>query len=111
MALECSDLLALIHVPNGSVSVPVANAQMTAPLRPCHRRDLIVDAFELAQLLHTGVKGVPHVYTRAESHRQHIGLGPIDQVEIEIITQGGGIKHFVGFLWDLATERCEGVKR
>lgn len=111
MALERSDLLALVHVPNGSVSVPVADAQMATPLRPCHRCDLIIDALEFAQLLHTGVKGVPNVDARAESHRQHVGLGPVDKVEVEVITQGGGIKHFVGFLWDLATERCEGVKR
>ena len=61
MALECSDLLALVHVPYGGVSIPVADAQMTAPLRPCHRCDLIVDALKLAKLLHTGVKCVPHV--------------------------------------------------
>jgi hypothetical protein len=111
MALESSDLLALVHVPNGCVSVPISDTQMTAPLRPCHRCDLIVDAFELAQLLHTGVKGVPNVHTRAESHRQHVGLGPVNQVEVEVITQGGSVQNFVRFLWDLATEWCEGVKR
>ena len=63
MALECSDLLALVHVPYGCVSVPVADAQMATPLRPCNGCDLIVDAFKLAQLLHTGVEGVPHVDT------------------------------------------------
>ena len=63
MALECSDLLALVHVPYGRVSVPVAYAQMAPHLGPCDRCDLIVDAFKFAQLLYTGVKGVPHVDT------------------------------------------------
>lgn len=102
MSLECSHLLAFVHVPNGSVSVPVSDTQMAPSLRPCHWCDLIIDAFEFTQLLYTGVKGVPNVDTWAEGHSKHIGLGPVDQVEIEVITQSGGIKDFVRFLRDLA---------
>lgn len=72
-------------------------------LGPGRSRDHIVET-HLAELADSAGHGVPHVDAGVEADRQDVLLGPVDEVQVEVVLQGGGVQHlyrrFVDFALD-----------
>lgn len=56
---------------------------------------------EFAELGDFGGVGVPEVDAVAEAHCQLVGGAPVDEVQVEIVLEGGSVEHLARHLVDL----------
>lgn len=69
-----------------------AHRQVRAPLAPRHAAHR-VGRRQITKLCDLGGAGGPQVDARPQAHGQHVLAGPVHQVEVEIILQGGRVQH------------------
>ena len=82
----------LLNVPDLYLPVKRAHAEMAASLTPRHRRHS-VPLSKIDQLRHAGCVSVPDEDCLTESDCKGVLLGPVNEVEVEVIAQVGCIEH------------------
>ena len=82
----------LLDVPDLYLPVERAHAEMAASLTPRHRRHS-VPLSKIDQLRHAGCVSVPDEDCLTKSERKSVLLGPVNEVEVEVIAQVGCIEH------------------
>ena len=78
-----------------------ANGEKGTVPRPLHTCHTIIWA-DIAQFCDLAVHGGPEVDARAETYGQNVLRRPINQVEVEIVLQAGGVEDFEGLRGDHA---------
>ena len=72
-------------------------SKATHPLNPADRRDRIV--WKFTQFVDSARLGIPHVHAVAETDAQDVLVAPVDEVEVEVISEVWSIEDFV---WNFA---------
>ena len=85
MAVHRAHLLELLHVPDLHLVVARAHRHAVALLDPREARHVRALALRLHELLDGAVGRVPQVDGVAERHAEHVGRGPVEQIEVEVI--------------------------
>lgn len=94
MALQRPDFLLFIDVPNLNLSGLRTNAQMIAFVGPTERSHLIEIA-EVTQFRHGQRGGIPNIHRRFKCHCKDVLRGPVDQIQVEIITKSRCIQYTI----------------
>lgn len=100
VSVHHSHPLHFIDVPDLHFSAVGAQREQRPLLGPGDRGGRVRDA-QVAQLGDLGVLGVPEVDAGGEPDGQVILGGPVDEVEVVVVLQGGCIQHFAWQLVDL----------
>ena len=87
------------QVPQEHTAAAGAHRDVVAGGRGGHTRDGVRVA-EVAQLGDLGGAGVPHVDRAGQAYHQVVGLGPVQEVQVEVVCEGGRVQDLVGRLWD-----------
>ena len=89
-----ADHLLLLNVPDLHMTVICAHGQVRAFLRPSDGCDSIALA-EVDELAHARRVCVPDVDVLGQRHCQRVRTRPVNQVQIEVVTEVGSIENFV----------------
>lgn len=81
MAIEHSDALHLLTIPEVNAAIAHSKCQVRTLLDPSNRANVIV-VFRLIKLLNVSICSVPQIQVVVKGNSQYIGLRPIDQIEI-----------------------------
>ena len=103
MASEGVYLLYLRGIPDLDFAAGGAHAQLVAARGPGDRSDLFL-VTEIAEFGHLIVGGGPQVDAGGKGDRQGVLLRPVDQVEVEVVLQRGGVEDLEGDFGDLALD-------
>lgn len=76
-----------------------ADGDVAAALDPGYGGDEVV-VLEFAEFGHFAAGGVPHVDTGAEADAEDVSGAPVDEVEVEVVGEFGGVEDFVGDFGD-----------
>ena len=85
VAVHRAHLLELLDVPDLHLVVGRADGHVVALADPRERGDVRLLALRLHQLLDRAVRGVPQVDRVAERDAEHVGRGPVEQVEVVVV--------------------------
>lgn len=88
-----AEQLVCLGIPNLDRARVTADRQMWALLLPGDAGDDIRAAGMIAELGHFGRGGAPEIDTAAEAYAEKVGLGPVYEVEVEVVCEIGSIKH------------------
>ncbi len=75
-------LALLRHVPDLDAARVEADGQVAAVLSELHRRDVVLLALALHQLLDVARRGVPQVHLLVQRHADQVVLRPVQQVQV-----------------------------
>lgn len=101
VASERSDLLHGVNIPNLQISTFSSHAQVAAMVRPAQGSHLVVLS-NVTEFLYAGGCRIPNVNKVLKSNSQNILRGPVNKVQVEIVTEARRLKHAVGVLGNLA---------
>lgn len=99
MTLHSSNQLILGRVPDLQLACVGSNGEMLPIPGPLHRGDVVVGA-NITQLRHLAVHGGPQVDAGAEADGKDVLGRPVDEVQVEIVLEAGGVEHLKRLLWD-----------
>lgn len=85
-----ADLLLLLHIPDLNLSIVGANGEMRTLLGPSDARDAVLSA-QVNQLTDTRGVSIPDIDMLSKGHGQRVRAGPVNQVQVEVILQVGGV--------------------
>ena len=71
-----------------------ADGEVAAALDPGDGRDEIVVG-QFAELGDFARGGIPHVDAGAEADAEDVGRAPVDEIEVEVVREFGGVEDFV----------------
>ena len=89
-----ANLFLLLNVPDLHMPVICAHGQVRAFLGPGDGCDSVALA-EVDQLAHARRVRVPDVDVLGQRHGQRVRTRPVDQVQIEVVAEVGGVENFV----------------
>ena len=90
VAFHGSDKLSFVYIPNLENTEVGSYGQVSAVGRPLYTSHRICRT-EVVKLRHFLTGGVPEVDAGAQTHSQEVASAPVDEVEIEVVLQGGSV--------------------
>mmetsp|Transcript_8536 Transcript_8536/g.20995 ORF Transcript_8536/g.20995 Transcript_8536/m.20995 type:complete len:431 (-) Transcript_8536:602-1894(-) len=92
------------HIPQLHLPIVRPNRERAAAwlLPPRQRSDNVAGLRRLEQLLGGVGRSVPQEDALPQRHREDVGLGPVEEVEVVVVYEVGGVEDLVGRLWDEA---------
>ena len=81
-----------VHIPDVDMASVAADRQLGTVFRPTNGGDVV--AVEFAEAGDLGSDGVPQVDAVAQPDGQHILVGPGNQVQVKVVSQGRCIEYF-----------------
>ena len=84
----------MLHIPNLYFSIKCPHWEIITSIyiRPGDWSDLIEIA-HIGEFCNTSFRGIPNIYRSSERNCKLIRLGPVNKIEVEVITKIGCIKH------------------
>ena len=83
----------------------------THPFRPGDGRDGVVVGGQVTEPGDLAGAGRPQVDAGPEAHTQHVLAGPVDEIQIEVVLELGGVQDLEGDLGDLARGLARGAQK
>lgn len=93
------DALVFGGVPNLQFARMRSHSEKSTIAGPLDAGDAVVRA-DVAQLGHLAVHGGPEVDAGAEADGKHVLRGPVDQIQIEVVLEAGGVEDLEWLLGD-----------
>jgi hypothetical protein len=97
MLIQTSYLLAMIDVPDLSLTIVCADGQMIAFITPADACNLVI-AHNFTQFLNLGSTSTPNVYGFVKTNCEHVGGAPINQIQVKVVLQLRSVQNFVRHL-------------
>lgn len=91
-----------VGVPNLDLVAVGADGNVVAVGHPCDGGDAIVDIGGLAKLSDVARFGVPQIHGLPKGDGQDVVGAPVEQVEVVVLEQGGGVEDLGGILGDMS---------
>ena len=94
MTVQLSDHFLLGHIPYLYRSRVRAHIEIVSSAAPANRSNGVIGA-HIVQLLDLVATGRPDIHCAGEAHRQVVVLGPVNEVQVEVVLEVGGVKDLV----------------